>query len=504
MFSGTKIRNLRPSYCKLGVSKKSASCWYFVLIGFLIALAALPARAQTPDPQPPGPPPDPARPPLNPFPAEQDWSFLADSSTRTDFFDPVKFIPFSDSPQLYLSLGFEYRVEYEYFDNWMFGAGPQDHNGYVMNRVMPHFDFRAGRYFRLFSEFEFDFEDGRNGGPRPQIDEDRGDVHQAFVEIGSHVSSSHGISLRAGRQEVVLGTGRLFDNNEGPNVKLSFDGFRFIIEQARVRLDLFALKPVENNLGFFDDVPNHAQSVWGSYLTVPAPIVSRAQADIYYIGLDTKSATYNKGAAHELRNTIGTRMFRPIGKGLDYNWEANYQWGSFGNDSIRAWSVSTETGFTVARVRFHPRPLLRVDVYSGDGNSANQSLGTFNSLFPRGAYFTPKMVPTFGPQNLIDLHPVIQFQLNTNVTGAFAWDWYWRESTHDGIYAFGSGVLIDPASASHARYLGDQGDLEIRWAPVRHVILAFNLAGFRPGTFFNTLTYNAAPIEGNVGFTYRF
>jgi hypothetical protein len=478
------------------------SGWLLVLIGFLISIAAYPAAAQTPDPQWPGPPPDPARPPLNPFPAEQNWSFLADSAKRTDFFDPVKYIPFGENPQLYLSLGFEYRVEYEYFDNWMFGAGPQDHNGYVMNRAMPHFDFHAGRYFRLFSEFEFDFEDGRNGGPRPQIDEDRGDVHQAFIELGSHVSSSHGISLRAGRQEIVLGTGRLFDNNEGPNVKLSFDGFRFIAESARVRLDLFAVKPVLNNLGFFDDVSNHAESLWGSYLTVPAPIVNGGKADVYYIGADTKSATYNRGTAPEVRHTVGARIFRPIGKGLDYNWEPNLQWGSFGSASIRAWSVSTETGYTFDRTRFHPRPTLRADVYSGDGNSTNQSLGTFNSLFPRGCYFTPKMVPTFGPQNLIDLHPLVQFQLR--ITGAFAWDWYWRESTHDGIYAFGSGALINPASASGARYLGNQGDLEIRWSPVPHVILAFNLAGLEPGTFFRTLTYNAPPIFGNIGFTYRF
>jgi hypothetical protein len=99
---------------------------------------------------------------------------------------------------------------------------------------------------------------------------------------------------------------------------------------------------------------------------------------------------------------------------------------------------------------------------------------------------------------------VLQFQLKNNITGAFAWDWYWRESTHDGIYAFGSRVLIDPAGASHARYLGNQGDLEIRWALVPHIIIAFNLAGFQPGTFFDTVTYNATPIEGNVGFTFRF
>jgi hypothetical protein len=476
----------------------------FVLIALVIALWPFAARAQTPDPQPPGPAPDPERPTSNPFPAEQNWSFLSDPSKRADFFDPVKYISLGENPLLYLSLGFEYRIEYEYDDSWLFGAGPQDHGGYLMNRVMPHFDFHAGDYFRLFSEFEFDYEDGRNGGPRPDIDEDRGDVHQAFIEIGPHANRPHGISLRVGRQEIVLGSGRLFDNNEGPNVKLSFDGVRAIAESTHVRLDLFAVKPVENNLDWFDDVPNHAQSVWGSYLTVPAPLVSRGQADFYYIGLDTKSVTYNRGTADELRHTVGTRVFRPIGEGLDYNWEANYQWGTFGSRSIRAWSVSTETGFAFDRLRFHPRPLLRADVYRGDGNPADQALGTFNPLFPRGAYFSPKAVPLLGPQNLIDLHPVLQFQLKVNVTGAFAWDWYWRQSTDDGIYAFGSGALIDPAGASHARYLGNQGDLEIRWAPVQHTIIAFNFAGFEPGTFFNKLIYHASPIAANVGFTFRF
>jgi hypothetical protein len=504
MLRGLESRNSRPSRNWFRVTEANTSSWHFLLIGSLLALLALPAAAQTPDPQPPGPPPDPERPHLNPFPAEQNWSFLADASKRAEFFDRVKYIRFDDNSQIYLSLGFEYRLQYEYYDNFLFGEGPQDHNGYVFNRVMPHFDFHAGGDFRLFSEFEFDFENGRNGSPRPQTDEDRGDVHQAFIEIGSHVSNAHGLSLRAGRQEVVLGTGHLFDNNEGPNVKLSFDGLRVIGESAHLRLDLFAVKPVENNLGFFDDVPNHAESLWGGYLTVPAAMLDRGQADLYYIGVDTKSAAYNRGAAHEIRHTVGARVFRPIGKGQDYSWEPNFQWGSFGNGSIRAWSVSTETGFTFDRIRFHPRTLLRADVYRGDGNSANQALGTFNPLFPRGAYFTPAVVPFLGPQNLIDLHPGVQFQLKKNVTGAFAWDWYWRESTHDGIYAFGSEALIDPADASRARYLGSQGDLEIRWAPAPHVILAFNLAGFKPGSFFNAVTYNAGPIAANVGLTYRF
>jgi hypothetical protein len=38
-------------------------------------------------------------------------------------FNPAKFIRFGNSPQLYLRLGFEYRIKYDCFDNWMFGAG---------------------------------------------------------------------------------------------------------------------------------------------------------------------------------------------------------------------------------------------------------------------------------------------------------------------------------------------------------------------------------------------
>jgi hypothetical protein len=157
MFNATKIRNLPPSCCSLaGIFNNCTSRWSLILIALVLGFLASSARAQTPDPHPPGPAPDPARPPLNPFPAEQNWSFLVDPSKRTDFFDRVKYVPFGDNPQMYLSLGFEYRIQYENYDNWMFDAPPQEHDGYLLNRAMPHFDFHAGNNFRLFSEFEFD------------------------------------------------------------------------------------------------------------------------------------------------------------------------------------------------------------------------------------------------------------------------------------------------------------------------------------------------------------
>ena len=482
-------------------SRRIGDC---ILLGIILLLGALGCVAQTPQPTPPGPAPSPSRPRLDPFPAEQDWSFLADQGEPTDSWDHLKYVRWGSSQQQYLSLGLETRTEYEYFGNWMLGAGPQDQNGYGLIRVMPHLDLHDGPDFRFFTEITFNYAPGRSGGPRPNLDEDRGDFHQGFLEIGPHASRRDGSSLRLGRQEIVLGSGRLFDNNEGPNVKLSFDGVRIITETTKLCWDNFIAKPVQNNTGFFDDTPNHGQTTWGSYLTLHPQVLHSSGLDVYYLGLASANIAYNRGSANEVRHTLGVRTFREAQAGVDYNWEWNYQLGSFGSEGLRACSISTETGYTFAATRFTPRPLIRVDTYSGDHGSTGQSLGTYNSYFPRGAYFTPKAIPFLGNQNLIDIHPQVQFHLRANVTGELGASWYWRESTADGVYAFGSGMLMDAASANHARFLDSQGDMELRWAPAAHIVTALNVAGFAPSGFLAGAENHRAPITANLGMTYRF
>ena len=50
-----------------------------------------------------------------------------------------------------------------------------------------------------------------------------------------------------GRQEVVLGTGRLLDDNEGVNVRSACDGVRIGYDKPEGRIDLIAVKLVETN-----------------------------------------------------------------------------------------------------------------------------------------------------------------------------------------------------------------------------------------------------------------
>src|SRR5262249_51253429 len=82
------------------------------------------------------------------------------------------------------------------------------------------------------------------GGPRPVVDEDRADVHEAFFDASlSKPGAGSSAVLRAGRQEMTLGSGRLVALREGVNVPLSFDGARMTFTRPDWPADGFPARP---------------------------------------------------------------------------------------------------------------------------------------------------------------------------------------------------------------------------------------------------------------------
>src|SRR5713101_7887535 len=116
-------------------------CWWV----FSLSLFALPsptARAQTsalPSPSP-----------YQSLRFEEDYRFLRDPAPRTDLWDPLKYLALRDAEAWYVSLGGEARLRYEYFNHSLWGQGPQDHDGYVLQRYMLHADVHLGPYVRIF------------------------------------------------------------------------------------------------------------------------------------------------------------------------------------------------------------------------------------------------------------------------------------------------------------------------------------------------------------------
>ncbi len=161
-----------------------------IVVALLILLMSSAASlAQTPQPPPPGPPENPLRPLLAPVgQADENWSFLRNPANRTDLWDPLKYIPLDSSGTYYLTFWFEDRSEFEWFQNEMWGQGPQTISGYWLQRVIPAVGLTLGTHVRLYSSFQYEKEMGNNAGPRPNIDEDQGDF-QIWRALSPAVSS---------------------------------------------------------------------------------------------------------------------------------------------------------------------------------------------------------------------------------------------------------------------------------------------------------------------------
>jgi hypothetical protein len=411
---------------------------------------------------------------------DDDWSFLADPAERQEFWDPIKYIRLrSDRNDWSLSIGGEAREVWEQIGNDNWGQQPFM-NAYLNERYMLYFDVHYGKHVRSFVELKSGLNSYRAGGPRP-IDEKKMDFQAAFLEVGTG-SERKWIKFRAGRHEMEYGSGRLIDVREGPNVRLSFDGFKVKAGVASWQIDGFAVRPDVDKPGFFDNAPNHSVGFWGVYGV--RPLKKNIFLDTYYLGLDRKTATFNRGTGQEVRHTIGGRLSRPIAEkkaSWDFDYEALWQFGTFGSANIRAWTVASETGYRLPNVRLKPRFSAKADVSSGDDPRTN-TLGTFNPLFPKGNYFGVLATAGPGPINFIDVHPRAEATLPHGVTASVDWIFQWRESLRDGVYSV-PGFLIIPAGKSDARYVGQRPGTEVRWQANGHLWFQADYGIFYAGKF---------------------
>ena len=156
------------------------------------------------------------------------------------------------------------------------------------------------------------------------------------------------------------------------------------------------------------------------------------------------------------------------------------QRGHFGGQPIRAWSLATETAWSLRAAPLKLRLRLRANIASGDRDATDDRLGTFNALFPKGKYFGE--LSPIGPRNIVNVHPSVDFDLGKGITVELVAARFWRESRGDGIYDI-PGNLIRPAGGSDARHIGDQIEISAGWQASTLLSFSASLSAFRPGAF---------------------
>ena len=438
-------------------------------------------------------------PPYNSSRYLEDYRYLKDPDQRRDFWDRLKYIPLNDPGSVYLSFGGETRQHYESIRNENWGATVEDNNGWYLQRYLLHADLHLGDRLRVFSQIQSGIETGRSGGPRG-VDEDRMDLHQLFLDF-SLLSSSQNLKVRIGRQEIIFGSRRFFNYRERPNLRLSHDAVKLMAKAGRTDLTAFAGRPVQIDRDYFDNNSGNEHSFWGLYSVTDVDWTFPQKVDLYYIGLNREQASFDQGTANEIRHSAGVRLFGEEGS-LDYNFELIVQFGSFGDSTISAYALTSDTGYTwqlgaESKVRFS----LRADVYSGDDDPNNGDLNSFNPFFPKGKHIS--QLAATGLINQRDLHPRIDIQFNKHWSLRLSTEFIWRDSLDDGIYSIGNG-LLRTGQTSRARYVGTQPEVELKWQVDRHLDIKGIFIFFDAGPFIReTPPGNDIVYLGTMA-TYRF
>jgi alginate export protein len=397
---------------------------------------------------------------------EEDWSCVNNGLHNADPSDAIKDVALGERQDSSISFGGEIRETYERFRNPNFGLQPQDPNGYLLQRYLVHADLHVKESLRAYVEVLSAFENWRVGGPRPTVDEDKLEVHQGFLDFYFGNEQDERTAVRLGRQEMALGSGRLVALREGTNVPFRFDGIRAEFHRGSWRLNVFATKPVQNRIGFFDDPPQAGAWFWGVYASRVVQIDGHAfNFDLYYLGLDRNPGVFNQGSAQETRHTFGARMWNFKGA-WNYDAEGIFQFGTFGGGDIRAFRVASDISYGFASARWQPRLGLAADVASGDRDPSHPNLQTFNALFQSGTYSGKAQI--LGPANTIRIEPSLKASPRATVLISAGWGFYWRESIHDGLYGIAGNLLV-PGNTSRARYEGNRPILQADWQMNRHL-----------------------------------
>lgn len=401
---------------------------------------------------------------------------VIDIKESKNLYQKLKHIRLSDKASL--SFGGSYRFQTEAFINEQFNKNIDESDYWFLNRFMAHAHLKIFEKFEFYAELNSSLITSKfNLVP---VDKDILSLNQIFARY--YLDKNWSILL--GRQNIRLGSGRLVDVREGPNVRLSFDMIQLQYKDANTEITSFHAIPVQPQEGEFDDnFLRDDEALSAIYWTQKWS--DKTNTDVYLLYKTEKNKTWNLGTADDDRLSFGLRHFGKW-KGLLYNNEFVYQLGKFGDLNINAWTVS----FNIEKP-FHFGTIgIKTEAISGD-KSDSSSLGTFDGLYPRGAYFG--RVARIGPSNLIDIHPYFETNIN-KINLQLDYVAFWRFSVEDGVY--NPPLILEYPSINDSRFIGNQLGLIASYSLNKNLSIELESNIIFPGAFL---------IDSNLGDTlYHF
>ncbi|CAD5110088.1 alginate export family protein [Zestomonas carbonaria] len=384
----------------------------------------------------------------------EDYRFLDDPAKRDDPFDAFRYHRLSDSA--WLQFGGELRYRADSVDRPFFNLRGVGHEDYLQQRAQLHSDLHLlDGAMRVFVQLE----DTRSWHKelRAPTDQSRSEIHQAFVDGNWGLGRAGNVTARVGRQEMAYGSSSFVSYRESPNLRYSFDGVHLSwAGPAGHKADVFAVRPVELRAdGSFNDGTDNAKTFYGLYASLP--LAPERGLDLYGFSLETSDRRLAGVFGDEKRHTLGARLFGKH-QGWDWSWDLAGQVGHLGDARIRAWALSSDSGYTWD-AEGRPRLGMRIDMASGDDDPGDDRVGTFDPLFPRNQVYGEASLTTLA--NAVVVGPTIGYSPHPRLRVEPAVLGVWKHKSADGVYF--TGMNMAPGTAGTGKRAGTVYKTNLRW-----------------------------------------
>jgi Alginate export len=336
----------------------------------------------------------------------------------------------------------------------------QRDNTYNLVRARVYADLWYQDRFRIFVEGNTSHTMWQDLAPLG-IDESRADIQNAFADIKLGDVQGAPLYLRAGRQELLLGSQRLISTLDWANTRRTFQGLRLTRTGEKWDFDAWALQPVIPNPVRLDSGDNN-QLFAGAFATYRP---KKGQAiDLYYMMLDNSNRVTQQGIARApfTTHTIGSRYYGEIDRKCDkllFDFEGAIQFGERGRQDIIAGMLTTGVGYHLKNAPLNPTFWLYYDYASGDDSvNGGRNFTTFNQQFPFG-HFYMGWGDFVARQNIHDVNVAMYLYPTKWMTVWTQFHTFWLDNVRDGLYNVGGNAARRSASGRASPFLGHEIDL---------------------------------------------
>lgn len=429
------------------------------------------------------------------LPQDEDWSAAGDSRPA------LKHQSWGQGA-ITTSVGLDARLHAESFRNEAFGAIPGGDES-IFLRLTPWAAVTFNDRVRLYGALKHGGVAGRDASTPAAID-DPLDLHQGFVEfaLGDALGQSRNdLLVRAGRQELHYGAGRVLAIRAGRIMRDDYDGALVRYRTGGWVTDAFGFYGVEDRNDMFDNGTDDSVSLAGLYAS---GAVNGLNLDFYTLSWRRDDVPTGSGLSEVTRNYIGARASGTAGAAWSWDVEATVQFGSVEatDQDIGGFQIGGRVSRRVADWPGAPTPTLEALYTTGDDDPADGRVDTFLAPQASGLVYEDVTQP-LGPGNLAWIKGSAPVQLGARLTVTPYLHGFWRVERQDGLYTLFNTPLL-PANTGAGAFVGLDIGVNARLRLTDH-LTGFVYAGhFEPGEVFEGTARDVSGGNAILGLAYRY